>query len=193
MACATVFDTGETPPQPATAPAGRATAALTLLVALLSAGCATPSRPPAAAPQAITSANLPSLGPYSQAVAAGEFVFISGIVAFDPARGGFAAADIDSQMRQLFANLDAVLDAAGLTREDVVKTTVFLRDAADMAAMNRLYAEYFTGFRPARTTVPGADWGRDDLRVEIEAVAVRGRAAARSTPTDPSTRQETPR
>lgn len=156
---------------------GRIAAGCALLAGLLVTGCAATPSARAAAPRAITSADLPSLGPYSQAVAAGDLVFISGIVAFDPARGGFAAADIDSQMRQLFANLDAVLDAAGLTREDVVKTTVFLRDAADMAAMNRLYAEYFTGFRPARTTVSGADWGREDLRIEIEAVAVRGRAA----------------
>ncbi|WP_298742874.1 Rid family detoxifying hydrolase [uncultured Brevundimonas sp.] len=191
MAYATVFDAGETPPESRPNRAGPAAAALS--ACLLVAGCVASARLPAPPPRAITGASLPALGPYSQAVAAGDFVFISGVVAFDPAAGAFAAADIDSQMRQVFANLDAVLAAAGLTREDVVKTTVFLRDAGDMAAMNRLYGEYFTGFRPARTTVPGADWGRDDLRIEIEAVAVRGRAASPSTPTDPPTRQEIPR
>ena len=113
------------------------------------------------------------LGPYSQAVSAGGTVYISGIIAFDAAAGRFAQGDIDSQMRQVLANLDSVLAGAHLRRGDVVQTTLFLRNPADMPAANRLYAAYFSAPRkPARTTVPGADWGRPDILVEMAAVAV---------------------
>jgi len=125
-----------------------------------------------AAPRSVTSQALPALGPYSPAVIAGNLVFLSGVVPFDPERRAFAAADFPSQMRQALANLDRALEAAGVRRTDVVKTTVFLRTASDMAAMNEAYAAYFGDARPARTTVPGADWGRADLLVEIEAIAV---------------------
>lgn len=113
------------------------------------------------------------LGPYSQAVRSGDTVYISGVIAYDASARRFAAGDITAQMQQVFANLDGILVASGLTRGDVVKTTVFLHSAADMAAANQAYAAYFAqGSKPARTMVPGADWGRPDMLVEIEAVAV---------------------
>jgi 2-iminobutanoate/2-iminopropanoate deaminase len=113
------------------------------------------------------------LGPYSQAVAANGLIYISGVIAFDAAGKRFAEPDIEAQMRQVFANLDAILAAAGVHREDVVRTTMFLRDAKDMPAANAAYATYFSNpAKPARTTVPGVDWGRPDLLVEIDAIAV---------------------
>lgn len=81
-------------------------------------------------------------------------------------------------MRQTLKNLDEALAASGVTRADVVKTTVFLRNAADMPMLNKAYESYFATSRPARTTVPGVDWGRPDLLVEIEAVAVAPPGAA---------------
>lgn len=148
----------------------RRAVALALTTAAL-AGCA--ATPAARAPEAITARDAPALGPYVTAVAAGELVFLSGVVPFDHAAGAFAPADIESQTRQAFANLEAGLAAAGLGLDDVVKMTVFLRDPDDVAAMNAVYAEYFDDWKPARTTVPGADWGRDDLKIEIEAIAAR--------------------
>jgi 2-iminobutanoate/2-iminopropanoate deaminase len=119
------------------------------------------------------------LGPYSQAVAANGLVYISGIVAFDAGRGRFADPVIEAQMRQLFANLDAVLAGAGLGRDAIVKTILFVKDAKDLPAINLAYAAYFSApTKPARSTVPGADWGRPDIMIEMEAVAVaRDRAA----------------
>lgn len=124
--------------------------------------------------------NLPSatnigtpLGPYSQAVRSGNTVYISGVIAYDASTRSFAAGGIAAQMQQVFANLDGVLAANSLTRGDIVKTTLFLHSAADMTAANQAYAAYFArGLKPARTTVPGADWGRPDILVEIEAVAI---------------------
>lgn len=144
----------------------RALIATTLAAAL--AACATaPSvallRDPASAP----------LGPYSQAVAAGDFVFVSGIIAFDSTTGSFAAPEIGPQTTLAIANLESLLHANGLSLDDVVKTTVFLRNASDMPGMNAVYADRFSTRPPARTTVPGADWGRPDILIEIEAIAVR--------------------
>jgi 2-iminobutanoate/2-iminopropanoate deaminase len=112
-----------------------------------------------------------TLGPYSQAVRAGDYVFLSGIIALNSKTGKFAAAKIEPQTRQVFANLKDVLAAAGLGLDDVVKTTVFLKDPKDFASMNAVYAEYFKDHKPARSTVPGMDWGRPDLLIEIEVVA----------------------
>ncbi|HEY0411697.1 MAG TPA: RidA family protein [Allosphingosinicella sp.] len=123
-----------------------------------------------AAPRAINPGT--PLGPYSQAVSTGGLVYISGVIAYDADRKQFAEATIDAQMRQVFANLDSVLAGAGVRREDIVKTTLFLRDPKDMPAANAAYAAYFSGAKPARTSVPGADWGRPEILVEIEAVAV---------------------
>lgn len=137
------------------------------LTAALGACATAPSvallRDPASAP----------LGPYSQAVAAGDFVFISGIIAFDATTGTFAAAEIGPQTTLAISNLESLLRANGLSLDDVVKTTVFLRNADDMGGMNAVYADRFRARPPARTTVPGADWGRSDILIEIEAIAVR--------------------
>ncbi len=141
---------------------------LVLAASLALFACATP---PAAVLQDITVPGSRSLGPYTQAVRAGDYVFLSGIVAFDAQSGTFAPARIEPQTRQVFANLKTVLAAAGLGLDDVVKTTVYLKNPADFAKMNPVYADYFKGHKPARTTVPGVDWGRPDVLIEIEAIA----------------------
>jgi len=123
--------------------------------------------------QVVTVPDMPALGPYSQAVEAGGFVFLSGIVAFDAQAGAFVAADIDTQTHQVFANAKQVLVAADLTLDDVVKVTVFLKNPKDFPRVNELYAGYFPDYKPARSTVPGVDWGRDDVMIEIEMTARR--------------------
>ena len=112
-----------------------------------------------------------AVGPYSQAVAAGPFVFISGQIPLDP-QGQMAQGDIVVQTVQVIENLKAVLGAAGLSLTDVVKTTVFLADMADFAEMNRVYAEFFPEEPPARSTFQVAALPRN-ASVEIEAVALR--------------------
>lgn len=115
------------------------------------------------------------LGPYSQAVRAGNTIYVSGVIPFDSATNRFAQPDIAAQMAQALANLDAVLAGAGVRRDEVVRTTMYLHNAGDMAAANAAYGAYFTSPRkPARTTVPGVDWGRPDILVEIDAIAVSG-------------------
>lgn len=114
-----------------------------------------------------------ALGPYSQAIRIGDFVFTSGQVALDPATGQIVSGGIDAQTHRVLQNLQAVLAAAGLDLARVVKTTVFLRDMNDFAAMNKIYAEYFqTGGAPApaRSTVEVARLPKDAL-VEIELIA----------------------
>ena len=138
-----------------------------ILVAL--AGCALQPRQP----EYINSDTIAQLGPYTHAVAAGELVFVSGMIAHNK-ESGFAAADIESQTRQAFANLSSALAASGLNLSDVVKVTVYLKSPGDMKAMNALYKEFFPIDPPARTTVPGVDWGRDDIIIELDAIAVRG-------------------
>ena len=118
------------------------------------------------------------LGPYSQAVQAEGMVYVSGVIAYDEASGRFAGTGIKEQMQQVFANLDSVLAAAGTSKNRVVKTMMFLRSAEDMPAANAAYAAYFgPGAKPARSTVPGADWGRPEIIVEIEAVAIAGESS----------------
>lgn len=142
-----------------------------LLLALSSlAGCATLPTTPAT--QHINSDQIAQLGPYTHAVAAGEFVFISGMIAHDK-DSGFAAAEIGPQTHQVIANLKSALEAARLDLTDVVKTTVYLKNPADFPALNEIYAIYFPEDPPARTTVPGVDWGRGDILIEIEAIALR--------------------
>ncbi len=114
-----------------------------------------------------------AIGPYSQAVAAGGYVFTSGQIGLDPASGQLVEGGIEAQTRQVMANLAAVLAAAGLTFADVVKTTIFLIDMNDFAAVNAVYGESFEdGPKPARSTVAVAALPRG-ARVEIEAVALR--------------------
>lgn len=113
----------------------------------------------------------PAVGPYSQAVSAGPYLFISGQIPLDAA-GNKVEGDIVVQTVQVLENLKAILAAAGLTLKDVVKTTVFLADLADFAEMNRVYGEYFGDHPPARSTVQVAGLPRG-VAVEIEAVALR--------------------
>ncbi len=114
-----------------------------------------------------------AIGPYSQAVVvpAGRMVFCSGQIPLDPATGELVKGDIAAQTRRALDNLGAVLTAAGASWADVVKTTIFLADLADFAAVNAIYGERFAASPPARSTVQAARLPRD-ARVEIEAIAV---------------------
>jgi 2-iminobutanoate/2-iminopropanoate deaminase len=124
-------------------------------------------------PTRVFSDNAPAaVGPYSQAIAAGDFVFCSGQLGLDPQTGKFAGDDVQSQTRQALTNLGAVLDAAGSGLARVVKTTVFLADMADFKAMNEVYATFFGDTPPARSTVAVKDLPLGG-RVEIEAVAIK--------------------
>ena len=111
-----------------------------------------------------------AIGPYSQAVKAGGFVFASGQIPIDPETGEFVSGGIAEQTRQVMKNLSAVLEAAGSDLQLVVKTTVFLADMAEFTAMNEVYGTFFSDEPPARATVQAARLPRD-ARVEIEAVA----------------------
>lgn len=120
----------------------------------------------------IQTENAPAaIGPYSQAIKAGGFVFASGQVALDPRTGQFVAGGITEQTEQVLKNLQAVLEAAGSSLDQVVKTTVFLADMKEFSGMNEVYARYFSEPPPARATVAAAGLPRD-ARVEIEAVAL---------------------
>ena len=120
----------------------------------------------------ITTERAPrAIGPYSQAVCAGNLVFTSGQIPLAPATGEFVAGGVREQTEQVLKNLSAVLKAAGAELDQVVKTTVFLADMNDFAAMNEVYGRFFTSKPPARATVQAARLPRD-ARVEIEAIAV---------------------
>ena len=112
-----------------------------------------------------------AIGPYSQAVRAGNLIFASGQIPIDPATGQFVSGGIAEQTEQVLKNLKALFGAAGVGLEQVVKTTVFLADMDDFGAMNEVYGRYFSGASPARATVQAARLPRD-ARVEIEAIAV---------------------
>lgn len=114
-----------------------------------------------------------AIGPYSQAVTVGDFIFTAGQIALDPATMEIAAEGIVEQTEQVLSNLEAVLSAAGSDLSRVVKTTVFLQTMSDFAAMNEVYARRFGSHRPARSTVAAAGLPRNVL-VEIEIIAVRG-------------------
>lgn len=121
----------------------------------------------------ISSPNAPAaIGPYSQAIEANGMVFVSGQLPVDPATGEFAEGGITELTRQSLTNLKAILSEAGLTLDNVVKTTVFLADMADFAEMNAEYAAHFTGTKPARSAVAVKTLPKG-ARVEIEAIAVR--------------------
>ena len=119
-----------------------------------------------------TAAAPAAIGPYSQAIDLGAIVITSGQLPIDPATGEFAGADIASQTRQSLTNMKAILEANGMTMADVVKTTVLLADIAEFAAMNAVYAEFFTQPYPARAAYQVANLPRG-AKVEIEAVAVK--------------------
>jgi 2-iminobutanoate/2-iminopropanoate deaminase len=112
-----------------------------------------------------------AIGPYSQAIKAGGFVFVSGQVAIDPRTGEFVSGGIAEQTEQVLKNLSAVLEDSGSSLAQVVKTTVFLADMKEFAAMNEVYGRFFTSEPPARATVAAAGLPRD-ARVEIEAIAL---------------------
>jgi len=115
-----------------------------------------------------------AIGPYSQAVEAGGFVFLSGQVPIDPKTGELVGGDIATQTNRVLDNLAAVLDAAGCSFGDVVKTTIYLVDLGDFAAVNATYAKRFTSAPPARATVQVAALPKG-ARVEIDAIAHRTR------------------
>ena len=125
----------------------------------------------------VVAQNAPqAIGPYSAGVRVGEFVYTAGQLGIDPNSGAFVAGGIEAETRQALTNLKAVLEAAGTSLENVVKTTVFLRDMNEFAAMNGVYAEFFTANFPARSAVQVARLPKD-AAVEIEAVAVGGAGA----------------
>lgn len=122
---------------------------------------------------AIHTENAPAaIGPYSQAIQAGNTVYVSGQLPIDPATGAFAGADIAAQTRQSLTNIRSILAGAGYSMTDVVKTTVLLADIADFAAMNAVYAEFFTAPFPARAAFQVAALPKNAL-VEIECAAVK--------------------
>ncbi|MNP13231.1 Enamine/imine deaminase [compost metagenome] len=122
--------------------------------------------------QAISTESAPgAIGPYSQAVEAGGFIFTSGQLGINPQTGEFGG-DVVSQTRQSLSNIQAILEAAGAGMDQVVKTTVFLKDMNDFVAMNEVYSTFFTQPYPARSAVEVARLPKDAL-VEIEAVVLK--------------------
>jgi 2-iminobutanoate/2-iminopropanoate deaminase len=122
--------------------------------------------------QAISSEDAPkAIGPYSQAIKAGSLLFLSGQIPLDPASGNIVDGDITVQTERVFQNLKAVLSAAGASFANVVRTTVFLADMNEFAAMNAVYGKYVVDPPPARSTVQVARLPKD-VRVEIDVIAV---------------------
>lgn len=122
--------------------------------------------------EVISTPNAPkAIGPYEQAIKIGELVYASGQIPLDPKTGDIVAGDIKIQTRRALENLKAVLEASGSSLDRVVKTTVFLKNIGDFAAMNDVYAEYLGGAKPARSTVAVADLPRGAL-VEIDLIAL---------------------
>jgi len=125
--------------------------------------------------QAISAEGAPkAIGPYSSALRAGQLLFISGQVPFDPATGTLVTGDIQAQTRRVLQNVGALLEAGGLSFQSVVRTTVFLADMNDFAAMNEVYQTFFSEPYPARSTVQAARLPRD-ARIEIDAIATDDR------------------
>ena len=114
-----------------------------------------------------------AIGPYSQAVRIGNLLFCSGQIPLDPVTGHLVPGDLAAQTRQVFANLGAVLAEAGASFSDVARTTVYLADMNDFAAMNEVYATFFGTPAPARSTIQAAGLPRN-ARVEIDVIAVLG-------------------
>jgi 2-iminobutanoate/2-iminopropanoate deaminase len=122
--------------------------------------------------QAVSTDKAPAaIGPYSQAIRAGNFLFLSGQIPIDPATGNLVDGGIEPQTRQVFKNIAAILSAAGASFDHVVSAGVFLADLNDFAKMNAIYAEYFSAPAPARATVQVARLPKDCL-VEIQVTAV---------------------
>jgi 2-iminobutanoate/2-iminopropanoate deaminase len=122
-------------------------------------------------PKSISTEHAPkAIGPYSQAVVSNGFAFLSGQIPLDPATGQLIEGDIGAQTARVLDNLKAVLEACGSSLGKVIKTTVYLKDIAEFAAMNQVYARYFPENPPARATVEAARLPRD-VRVEIDCIA----------------------
>ena len=120
----------------------------------------------------VTTENAPgAIGPYSQAIKAGGMVFCSGQIPIDPQTGEFVSDVIGAQTEQVLRNLSEVLQAAGTSLDNVVKTTVFLADMDDFAEMNEVYGRFFSENKPARATVQAARLPRD-AKVEIDCIAI---------------------
>jgi 2-iminobutanoate/2-iminopropanoate deaminase len=121
---------------------------------------------------AISSAEAPkAIGPYSQAIRANGFVFVSGQIAIDPASGNLIQGDVAAQTERVLQNVDAILKAAGSRLDRVVRTTVFLKNMSDFTAMNEVYGRFWKSAPPARSTVEAARLPRDVL-VEIDVIAL---------------------
>jgi 2-iminobutanoate/2-iminopropanoate deaminase len=122
--------------------------------------------------QAVATEQAPrAIGPYSQGIRAANLLFVSGQIPIDPATNTLIQGDIATQTRRVFDNLSAILQAAGGSLDNVVRTTVFLADMGDFAAMNEVYAGYFKSPAPARSTVQAARLPKD-ARIEIDVIAV---------------------
>ena len=120
----------------------------------------------------VSTDNAPkAIGPYEQGIKVGDFVYASGQIPLDPKTGNLIAGGISEQTRQVMENLRAILEAGGSSLDRVVKATVFLKNIADFAAMNAVYAEYLGHAKPARSTVAVADLPRGAL-VEIDFIAM---------------------
>lgn len=120
-----------------------------------------------------TNAAPAAFGPYSQAVKAGEILFVSGQLPVNPETNAMAAT-VKEQAAQSLANIKAILNEAGLSMEDIVKTTIFLKDMNDFGVVNEVYSSFFVGQYPARSTVQVARLPKD-AEVEIEAIAIGGK------------------
>ena len=121
--------------------------------------------------QAVATDGAPkAIGPYSQAVTAGNLVFVSGQIPLDPATGEFVPGDVQAQTHRVMRNLSAILDAAGTSMDAVVRCTVYLADMNDFAAMNEVYGSYFSQPAPARATIQAVRLPKD-ARVEIDVIA----------------------
>ena len=120
-----------------------------------------------------TTAAPAALGPYSQAIQAGQFMFVSGQVPIDPATGQLVQGTIAEETRRVFENVEAILKAGGASFQHVVRTTVYLADISDFAAMNEVYATFFTAPQPARSTIQAARLPRD-ARIEVDVIAFLG-------------------
>ena len=114
-----------------------------------------------------------ALGPYSQAIRAGQFLFVSGQVPIDPATGNLVTGTIADQARRALQNVGEILEAGGSSFSQVVRTTVYLADLTDFPAMNEVYATFFTAPQPARSTIQAAKLPRD-ARIEIDVIAFLG-------------------
>ena len=112
-----------------------------------------------------------AIGPYSQAIQAGNLIFISGQIPLDPATGELVKGDIRQQTQQVLENIKGILESQEIKMEDVVKATIFLKDMGNFNQVNEVYATYFSSFPPARSTVEVTRLPRD-VEIEIEAIAV---------------------